>query len=221
MPDVAQRALLDRAVVRLAVCFTLGLAVGIGATMVSPGVSAVILGWVVAAFAFVIWTIAQVLRMTPGETSEHATAEDAGRVMVDLLLVVASVASLVGVALLLIASGSEGRNKGLHALLGVASVVASWALVHTLFALRYARMFYIDDHGGIDFNDDANRSPSYSDFVYVAFTIGMTYQVSDTVFTRPDFRRIALRQSLLAYLFGSVILAATINLVVQLAGSGF
>lgn len=219
MPDARQRAFFDRAVVRLVICLGVGIGVGIAAATAWAGVLGAVLGWVVAAFSFVGWTLLQTWPMSPDETSEHATSEDAGRVVADLLLVVAAVASLVGVGFLLFAG--QQANQAAEAVLGVASVVASWSLVHTLFALRYARLFYIDDDdGGIDFNNDDHGQPGYSDFLYVAFTIGMTYQVSDTVFTRPDFRQVALRQALLAYLFGSVILACTINLVVQLASSG-
>ena len=65
--------------------------------------------------------------------------------------------------------------------------------------------------GGISFNEDAR--PSYSDFAYLAFTIGMTFQVSDTDLQNNDIRRLALRHMLLSYLMGAVIVAVTINLV--------
>jgi uncharacterized membrane protein len=87
-----------------------------------------------------------------------------------------------------------------------------------LFALRYARLYYTGTPGGIGFNQDI--PPRYLDFAYLAFTIGMTFQVSDTDLQRPEIRATALRQALLAYLFGAVVLASTINLVSQLATAG-
>ena len=95
----------------------------------------------------------------------------------------------------------------------VVSVVASWVAVHTVFTLRYAHLFYLGD-GGIDFHDD--RKPDYGDFAYVAFTIGMTYQVSDSDLTAKPIRVTALRHALLSYLFGIAVVALTINVVATL-----
>ena len=75
-------------------------------------------------------------------------------------------------------------------------------------------MYYGDPIGGIDFNDE--EPPSYRDFAYVAFTIGMTFQVSDTSLTSKPMRRLALRHALLSFVFGAVILALTINSVASL-----
>jgi uncharacterized membrane protein len=85
--------------------------------------------------------------------------------------------------------------------------------------MMYARQYYTDEDGGIDFNSD--EPPVWTDFAYVAFTIGMTFQVSDTDLQTPALRRLALRQMLISYLFGAVIIAITINLVAGLTnGSG-
>jgi uncharacterized membrane protein len=98
--------------------------------------------------------------------------------------------------------------------LGVASVVLSWALVHTLYTLRYAALYYGEPAGGIDFT--SAEPPTYRDFAYLSFTIGMTFQVSDTPVQSPVMRRTVLRHALLSYLFGTGILATTINLVASL-----
>ena len=76
---------------------------------------------------------------------------------------------------------------------------------------RYARLYHLGPNGGIDFNQHA--PPRYSDFAYLAFTIGMTFQVSDTNLQTAEIRATALRHALLSYLLGAVILATTINLV--------
>jgi uncharacterized membrane protein len=96
-------------------------------------------------------------------------------------------------------------------------VAAAWIIVHTLFMLRYARLYYSSPHGGIDFNQD--EPPAYRDFAYLAYTLGMTYQVSDTALKNSTMRATALRHTLLSYVLGAVVLAATINLVVGL-GTG-
>jgi uncharacterized membrane protein len=97
----------------------------------------------------------------------------------------------------------------------VGSVAAAWAVVHTVFTLRYALLYYGGPDGGVNFNQ--KEDPAYADFAYLAFTIGMTYQVSDTDLQTRPIRATALRQALLSYLLGAVILAVTINLVAGLA----
>ncbi len=98
--------------------------------------------------------------------------------------------------------------------LGVASVVLAWGVVHTVFTIRYADLYY-RHNGGIDFNE--KDDPDYRDFAYLAFTIGMTYQVSDTDLQTKAIRRTALKQALLSYLFGTAMIALTINIVAGLA----
>ena len=91
------------------------------------------------------------------------------------------------------------------------SVVSSWALIQTNYLLHYARVYYEDGAGGIEFNQDAD--PEYTDFAYFAVGLGMTYQVADTNVTRNAIRRIVIAQTLLAYLFGAGIIATVINLI--------
>jgi hypothetical protein len=95
-----------------------------------------------------------------------------------------------------------------------AECTLSWSLVHTVFTLRYARTFYSKPQGGIDFNED--DPPTYLDFAYLALTIGMTFQVSDTNLTTKRIRRIALAHAAFSYLFGAVIVGLVINVVASL-----
>jgi uncharacterized membrane protein len=115
------------------------------------------------------------------------------------------------------ASHSHGSARVWLAGLAVMSVALSWLVVHTLFTLRYARVYYGGTPGGIDFNQ--SDPPCYSDFAYLAMSIGMTYQVSDTDLTSHAMRATALRHALLSFLFGSVILGTTINLIVSLSSA--
>jgi uncharacterized membrane protein len=94
-------------------------------------------------------------------------------------------------------------------------VVASWLVVHTVFTLRYAAHYYTEPIGGVDFNQD--DAPSFADFAYVAFTIGMAYAVSDTRLESRAIRITALRQALLSYVLGAVILAITVGLIGDLS----
>jgi uncharacterized membrane protein len=112
----------------------------------------------------------------------------------------------------------QGIAEALHVGLGLASVILSWALVHTIFTLRYAHLYYDGPDGGIDFN--GSGPPDYADFAYLAFTIGMTFQVSDTALRAAVIRRTALRHGLLSYLFGTGVLATSINVIASLSSKG-
>lgn len=122
------------------------------------------------------------------------------------------------VMLLADASSAKGAGAALLAGTAIVGVALSWFLIHTLFMLRYALLYYTGPDGGIDFNQD--DPPRYIDFAYLAFTVGMTFQVSDTDLKTHPIRATALRHALLSYLFGAVILATTINLVAGLSSGG-
>ena len=119
---------------------------------------------------------------------------------------------LGAVAFALVRAGQAADGmKAFLITLGLFSVVLSWTVVHTVFMLRYARAYYSDPPGGIEFNEE--EPPTYIDFAYYAFTIGMTYQVADTNITSKAVRRITLQHAVLAYLYGAVLLGLVINVV--------
>ena len=178
---------------------------------------AALVGWDVMAAVMTAWTWLTVWHLGPDETARIAIREDPARALTDLLLVGASVASLVGVGFVIVAGGnSHGVGKGLLVGLAVVTVGVSWAVVHTTFTLSYARLFYSEPVGGVDFHQSPDEQPQYTDFAYLALTIGMTFQVSDSEVTSKVMRKTVLRQALLAYLFGVVIIAVMINLVAGL-----
>jgi len=202
---------------RLAVMALVGVLVAVLAGLVGAWWYAPLLGWDAAALVFAGWVWSMIATLDSAGTAAHATAEDPGRVQSDLFVVLASVASLLGVGVVLTqAASQQGSARDLLAALGLVSIALSWWTVHTLFTLRYARLYYGGVPGGIDFNQQAPQ-PRYLDFAYLAFTVGMTFQVSDTELKTPAVRATVLRHALLAYLFGAVILAATINLISSLA----
>jgi uncharacterized membrane protein len=164
---------------------------------------------------FLILAWAVVLPMDGGDTKRHALADDVSRPTADLLLVGSSVASLVAVGYtLLVAGHRHGTTEALLIGLAVVSVALAWMVVHTVYMLRYAGVYYGDPIGGVDFGGDTQ--PDYRDFAYLALTIGMTFQVSDTNLQTKAFRHTALRHALLSYLFGAVIVGVTINVVASL-----
>jgi len=169
--------------------------------------------WCAAALVFLSLIWLTIGGKDPLETAEHANAEDASRTLVDLVLLGASVASLGAVGYTLVEAGTRSTTgQGVLVGLAVLAVALGWASVHTVYTLRYADLYYFGEPGGTDFGDE----PDYLDFAYFGFTVGMTYQVSDTDVKARPIRRAVLRHSLLSYLFGAVIVAVAINLVATL-----
>jgi len=167
--------------------------------------------WDVLAVTFMAWTWAVIWPYAPAQTASHAEYEEPGRQTVFALILFGALASLVGVGVLLAKARPDDFGFVAPAV-AVASVVISWFAVHTLYALTYAKIYFKEKPvGGIDFNTE--HPPRYSDFAYVAYTVGMSFAISDTNLTSSRMRATALVHGLLSYLFGSVIVASVVNLI--------
>jgi uncharacterized membrane protein len=194
-----------------------GAVAGIAVSFVAPWQLSTLIGWDLAAASTVVFVAATAGRFDTAQTREFATREDDSRASAGFLLLGACLVSLLGVAFALVkASQSQSAQKGVLIGFAVFTVFASWAVVHIVFALRYAHLYYGAPVGGIDFKSGRDYEPDYRDFAYVAFTVGMTFQVSDTDIGARQMRRTVLVHSLLGYLFGAVILAVLINVVAAL-----
>lgn len=205
-----------RAGIRVLVVFASGvLAFGL-LLLVTTWEVALIGSWIVAAGLFLLWVWLGVHTADAQRTKDLARLEDPSRITADVLLVAASGASLVAVALALLRAGEE-QGTAKHITIAIAGIclVASWTTVNTVFMLRYARQYYDGDPGGIEFKGE-EHGPTYADFAYLAFTIGMTYQVSDTTLASSVIRATALRHALLSFVFVTSVVAITINIVAQL-----
>ena len=193
----------------------LGIVAGLVATAWVVWQAAILVGWDAAALCFLVWTWVRVGPMDAASTKHHANIEDRSRPISEAIVLTAGVALLAAVGLVLLRAGqSHGGTKAYLITIGIISVGLSWATVHTIFMLRYTRSHYQAPHGAVDFNE--KDPPAYLDFAYLAFTVGMTFQVSDTNLTTKAVRRIALRHALMSYLFGAVIVALAINVVASL-----
>ena len=197
---------------RLLIAAPLGIVAAVALAFFCPWQLAVLVGWDVAAIFVVgsVWTFVAVLDAT--DTQRVSTREDDSHAVVDLIMVGACLISLVGVVVgLAYARGHAGAVSSVLTGDAVFTVFLSWFTVHTLFVLRYARLYYSEDPGGIEFSN--TDRPDYMDFVYVAFTVGMTFQVSDTGIAQRSIRRTVIRHALLSYIFGTVIVGVAINVV--------
>jgi uncharacterized membrane protein len=201
--------------VRISTTAAFGVVVGFLVSMVTMWQAATLIGWNATALALMIWIWLAVGTLNADESSTHANAEDPSLRMSELIVLASGVALLAAVGLVLFKAGhTVGGTKAYLIALGVVSVGLTWFLVHTIFTLRYARTYYRPPVGGIDFNEA--DAPTYLDFAYLAMTIGMTFQVSDTNLTTKAIRRTALAHALLSYLFGAVVIALVINVVSSL-----
>jgi uncharacterized membrane protein len=202
---------------RVATAAVAGVATGLILASLVAWPLALLGAWNALALTF-LGAVAHIILTADSATTGHLAArEDVNRDAARLLLLAASVASLVAVGLILHVAGEEhGAQRGLLIAMAVLTVVVSWAVLNTVFTLRYAHLYYRQPSDGVDWGGPTAGPPDYRDFAYLAFTIGMTYQVSDTTLRDRRIRRSVLAHALLAYTFGVVILAAGINIVAGL-----
>ncbi|MCW1958493.1 MAG: DUF1345 domain-containing protein [Mycobacterium sp.] len=171
-------------------------------------------GWIATAVVYLVWTWAVIRRMDPAATRQHAifNERDGTRHLSHAIIVLASLTSLAGVVFLLYATSGDKPDLA-AGLVGVMSVLSSWFAIHTVYTLRYARMFYTapdPQQPGMNFDGDP---PAYLDFAYVAFAIGMCYSVPDIGLTNRRFRTSVMSHATVSYLFATFFIAMTVNLV--------
>jgi uncharacterized membrane protein len=201
---------------RALACLALGLVAGAVVLLLGLPALVPLVAWSVAAGSALAWVGS--LSWPQDERGTKLLAEEESRSRsTDTWVLLAAVASLVAIAVALVQSSSRGDPEAIAAvLLSLVSVILSWALVNTVFALKYARLYYVDepDAGGIDFRQDA--PPTYSDFAYMAFTVGMSFGLAESEPTQTRVRKVVLGHALMSYLFGTVVIAVAINLVTNL-----
>jgi uncharacterized membrane protein len=185
------------------------------ASLITLPTASILVGWDVTVVIYLVWVWSSVWRLDPSVTARLAKREDPSTAVAELMVLAAGTALLGAVGFALVKAGqATGGMKAYLIALGLLSVVLSWTVVHRVYMLRYARAYYSEPDGGIEFNEE--EPPTYTDFAYFSFTIGMCFQVSDTSITSKAVRRITLHHALLSYLFGAVLLGLVINVVAAL-----
>ena len=177
----------------------------------------VLLTWISFASTIILLDWIIIITSHPREVRKIAKLQDSSRTIIFLFVIAASLASMVAIIYLL--KSSKGVAKNEHILLAITAVVVSWWLVHTIFTLLYAHLYYDTDtddgsqldEGGLDF--PTKEDPDYLDFVYFSFVIGMTFQVSDVTISSRKIRRFVLLHALMSFAFNTAILALSINVI--------
>jgi uncharacterized membrane protein len=187
------------------------------------GTTRLMIAWDVFSFCMIAASLVTVISLCPQQIHVLASHEDESRALVFVIVVISTLCSLGGVLLLLGNKGNWLLSKGLETFIYITGVTFSWILLHTIFMYRYAHIYYGDHatlkdqkEGGLDIPGEGH--PDYFDFAYFSFVIGMTFQVSDIQISSRRIRRIALLHGLLSFVFNTVIVALTINVVVELKG---
>lgn len=201
---------------RALACVVAGVVAGALVGVIWSPVLSPLTGWSVASGCALVWVWSISWSKDAEETEQLAEEESRSR-STDTWVVLACAASLVAVVVALVQSGTSKDGVAVSAvLLSVVGVVLAWAMVNTVFALKYARMYYLDepDRAGIDFK--GNQEPCYADFAYLAFTVGMSFGVPETQPDSTAIRKVALGHALLSYAFGTGVVAVAINLVTNL-----
>lgn len=178
------------------------------------------LGWNAGCLVFLILSWITFFTITSDQIRQQCRKQDETQIVIFVLILVATIASFSAV-LLLLTSKDSGLMQEIQLITGIISMMFSWILVHTIFALRYAHLYYGNDKenpdthaGGLIFPED--EKPDYLDFAYFSFVVGMTFQVSDVEISSKLLRRINLLHGFISFIFNTFVVALTINIIAGL-----
>lgn len=172
----------------------------------------VIAAWDFGVLIYLAAVFAMMAQSPWSEIANHADAQDEGAFAIFILTVFAGMASLAAIFMELAAADRAGEHYGRAVVFGIATVIISWVFIHTIFAVHYAYEYYRDNDcaGGLKFPDD--DKPDYWDFMYFAFVLGMTFQVSDVAINAKWIRRVAMVHGILSFFYTTAVVALSVNL---------
>ena len=179
-----------------------GVAAGPLAALFVPASAAVLVGWCAAATVYVVVSLRSMSLATPEGMRRRAALLEEGKWAVLAASVAAAVASLGAVVVDLTAAWGSPA-------LAAVTILLSWSFVHVLFAGHYAHDYWLAG-SGLEF--PGNERPDYAEFLYLAFVVGMTCQVSDVTTASAAMRRLVLLHGLVSFLFNAVIVGAAVNI---------
>ncbi len=192
----------------------ISVALGIGTLALLPASwrisTRLLIGWDVCVILYLILVYTLMARASVTDIRRHAAREDEGQFLILVLTVVAAVASIG--AILAELSSEGGPRTALQLALAATTIVLSWIFIHTIFALHYAHEFYGEGGKMSGLNFPGDDEPDYMDFVYFAFVIGMTSQVSDVAVASKPIRRTVNAHGIVSFFFNAALLALTVNI---------
>ncbi|MEO8720289.1 MAG: DUF1345 domain-containing protein [Ginsengibacter sp.] len=175
------------------------------------------IGWDTFSFCMLLLTWITFFKTTSKQIREQAKVQDQSNSIIFIVVLISTLASFLAVFLLLVTK-HDGNSMMWRLPFAAAGMIFSWFLIHTIFTLRYAHIYYGDHptkpnihNGGLDFPNDLK--PEYIDFAYFSFVLGMTFQVSDVEISSKRFRKLALLHGLISFAFNTIMIALTINVI--------
>jgi uncharacterized membrane protein len=180
----------------------------------------VMIGWDTFSVCMIVMSWITFFITNSKQIREQSKTQDPRRSIIFIIIIISTLASFLAVLLLIVTKKGENGGSSWHLPIAVAGMLFSWILIHTIFTLRYAHIYYGDHEtkpnthaGGLEFPDDA--LPEYLDFAYFSFVLGMTFQVSDVQIKSKRLRKLALLHGLLSFGFNTIMIALTINLIIS------
>ena len=199
---------------RLLMSFAISIATFLALTGMAHLPTRILIGWNTGVAVYLALTLIGIARFDIKRVRQRAAAQDDGAVAMLVLTVAAALASIAAIVAFLGGSEAGAATQGVNFALAAVTIVLSWCMIHTIFALHYAHEFYgagaDRKFGGLAFPHDAR--PDYWDFIYFAFVIGMTFQVSDVQVTSKALRRLVVAHGIVSFLFSVAILALAVNI---------
>lgn len=176
------------------------------------------LGWNTFSLCMIVLSLITFSITKAQQIRTQAKKQDPNRSVIFAIIIVATLASFLAVLLLILSKKDSPQHSAWETPVAIAGMLLSWFLIHTIFTLRYAHIYYSNHQtksnthaGGLEFPDD--EKPEYFDFAYFSFVLGMTFQVSDVQITSKRLRKLALLHGLLSFIFNTIMIALTINLI--------
>jgi uncharacterized membrane protein len=193
----------------------IAIAIGIVCTVLLPGnwrmATRLLVGWDTTIGIYLALVYFLIAATQAGTIGRHAQIVDEGRLTILFLTASAAFASFAAIISEL-GSVQGAARDAFQLALATTTIVLSWIFTHTIFALHYAHEYYDEDESRHGLNFPGNDEPDYWDFVYFAFVIGMTSQVSDVAITSKPIRRTVNAHGVVSFFFNATLLALTVNI---------
>lgn len=209
---------------KLLICFTIAVAMYFIVEIKNVDLlSHLLLGWDTFSICMIVMSWITFFKTNSKQIREQSKIQDSSRSIIFIIVLISTLASFLAVLLLIVTKKEGDSGASWRLPIAIAGMLFSWFLIHTIFALRYAHIFYGDHKtkpnthaGGLEFPGGAN--PEYLDFAYFSFVLGMTFQVSDVQITSKRLRSLAMFHGLISFGFNTIMIALTINLIAGYGG---
>jgi uncharacterized membrane protein len=209
-----------RAQIRFLIALGLGLAVALLAPIENP-ISRILAGWNAGGWLYLGLVALKMAKAEVEGIKREAGIERESRVAVLVVVIFGSIVTMLALFVQLMALKSEhGLARSVSIGLSISTILLSWLLIHTVFAIYYAHEFHREGHGardqggGLDFPDDS--TPDYLDFLYFSFVVGTTAQTSDVEVCSRAMRRVVMLHGILSFFFNTAVIALAVNIAAQL-----